>query len=295
MEASVLIVSRDRKIELEKTLFLLEKMIDISKHEVLVFLDGCTDDSALLKKQFSWVRWTGSNRSIGASGARAVLYPKAVGRILIGLDDDAHPLNTNFIKIAEELFLQYPDVGVLSFQEIKGVFDSDAQALAQKQNELVEYLCSEFVGCGFAIKKNVYDMTRGFPLWIDIYGEESCVSIEVLAKGYDILYTNRIAVNHRVNTGERFKTGRNYFRFGKQLKNTAFYYLVYYPFPLYKIVRLLWHNFKKYGCSDWKYFKTYFKAFYYVVVFLPQLNKYRSPIDKMVLKKIGKLPQPKYY
>jgi GT2 family glycosyltransferase len=295
MEASVLIVSRDRKIELEKTLFLLKKMIDISKHEVLVFLDGCTDDSALLKKQFSWVKWTESNRAIGASGARAVLYPKATGQILIGLDDDAHPLNADFIILSEQLFNQFPNVGVLAFQEIKGIFDSDAQALAQKQNELVEFLCSEFVGCGFAIKKNVYETTRGFPVWIDIYGEESCVSIEVLANGYDILYTSSISVNHRVDRDGRKLKGSNYFRFGKQLKNTAFYYLVYYPFPLYKIVRLLWHNFKKYGCSDWKYFKTYFKAFYYVVVFLPQLNKYRSPIDKMVLKKTGKLPQPKYY
>jgi len=295
MQVSILIVSKNRKLELEITLGILRGLINLAIHEVLVFLDGGTDDSASLMSEFTWVKWSSSEKSVGASAARAVLYPKAVGRILIGLDDDAHPLNTNFIKITEELFLRYPDVGVLAFQEIKGVFDSDAQALAQKQDELVEYLCSEFVGCGFAIKKNVYDMTRGFPLWIDIYGEESCVSIEVLAKGYDILYTNRIAVNHRVNMGERFKTGRNYVRFGKQLKNTAFYYLVYYPFPLYKIVRLLWHNFKKYGCSDWKYFKTYFKAFYYVVVFLPQLNKYRSPIDKMVLKKTGKLPRPKYY
>src|SRR5690606_13336476 len=148
-------------------------------------------------------------------------------------------------------------VGVLAFQEIKGVFNSDTEALTQRQEILEEFLCSEFVGCGFAIRKEVYQATNGFPLWIDIYGEESCVSIEVLAQGYDILYTNSISVNHRVNREERFKIGRNYFRFEKQLKNTAFYYLVYYPFPLYKISRLLWHNFKKYAFTDWNYFITF--------------------------------------
>lgn len=294
MQASILIVSRDRKIELKKTLLLLEKIIDTPIHEVLIFLDGCTDTSIQLKNQFPWVQWYQSDKSIGASGARAILYPKAVGQILIGLDDDAHPLNADFISLSEHLFNQYPNVGVLAFQEIKGVFNSDAEALAQKQESLEEYLCSEFVGCGFAIKKNVYDSTRGFPVWVDIYGEESCVSIEVLANGYDILYTNRIAVNHRVNREERFSTGKNYYRFGKQLKNTVFYYLVYYPKPLFKIVRLLWHNFKKYGSSDWNYFFAFFKSLLTIIINLEKVLKYRNPVDSKDLKRIRQLPNPKY-
>lgn len=294
MKASILIVSRNRKKELEKMLLFVEKMIDSSIHEVLVFLDGCTDDSVELKSKFSWVQWYQSDKSIGASGARAILYPKAIGQILIGLDDDAHPLNADFISVSERLFNQYPKVGILAFQEIKGVFNSDAEALAQKQESLEEYLCSEFVGCGFAIRKEVYNSTRGFPVWVDIYGEESCVSIEVLANGYDILYTNQIAVNHRVNRDERFKSGRNYFRFAKQLKNTAFYYLVYYPFPLNKIARLLWHNFKKYACSDWNYFIAFFKSILIIMINLPKVLKYRKPIDSKNLKKIRLLPSPKY-
>lgn len=294
MQASILIVSKNRKLALEKTLYILQQRIDLSIHEVLIFLDGCTDTSIQLKNQFPWVQWYQSDKSIGASGARAILYPKGVGQILIGLDDDAHPLNADFISLSEHLFNQYPNVGVLAFQEIKGVFNSDAEALAQKQESLEEYLCSEFVGCGFAIKKNVYDSTRGFPVWVDIYGEESCVSIEVLANGYDILYTNRIAVNHRVNREERFVTGRNYYRFGKQLKNTAFYYLVYYPNPLFRITRLLWHNFKKYGCSDWNYFFAFFKSLFTIIINLAKVLKYRNPIDSKDLKRIRQLPNPKY-
>lgn len=294
MQASILIVSKNRKTELKKTLLLLEKMIDTSIHEVLVFLDGCTDNSKVLKNQFLWVKWYESDKSIGASGARAILYPKAIGQILIGLDDDAHPLNTDFIRLSEQLFIQYPNLGVLAFQEIKGVFNSDAEALAQKQENLEEYLCSEFVGCGFAIRKEVYNSTRGFPVWIDIYGEESCVSIEVLANGYDILYTNSISVNHRVDSVDRRLKGRNYFRFGKQLKNTAFYYLVYYPNPIFRIARLLWHNFKKYGCSDWNYFIAFLSSIFTIIINLPKVLKYRNPIDSEILKRSQQLPNPKY-
>lgn len=294
MQASIVIVSKNRKEELYKTLQILEKLIDFSIHEVLVFLDGCNDGSELLKNQFKWVAWEGSEKSIGASGARNALYPKAKGEILIGLDDDAHPLQTDFIALTKTIFEKHPNVGILAFQEIKGVFNSDAEALSHKKLTIDEYYCNEFIGCGFAIKNEVYKVTNGFPVWVDIYGEESCVSIEVLAKGFDILNTNRIAVNHRVNLELRIKAGANYFRFGKQLKNATYYYLVYYPFPIIKIARLFWHNFKKYATKDWSYFKIYFQTIRIIVLYLPQLIKFRNPVDIKVLKKMKGLSSPKF-
>jgi GT2 family glycosyltransferase len=294
MQASILIVSKNRKEELDKTLLILEKLIDFSNHEVLVFLDGCSDGSELLKNQFKWVIWDGSEKSIGASGARNALYSKAKGEYLIGLDDDAHPLQTNFIDLTKTIFENYPTVGILAFQEIKGIFNSDEEALSFKESTIEEYYTNEFIGCGFAIRKDVYDATNGFPVWVDIYGEESCVSIEVIAKGFDIIYTNRIAVNHRVNMELRKKAGANYFRFGKQLKNVTYYYLVYYPFPIIKIGKLFWHNFKKYATKDWSYFKIYFQTFIIIALYLPQLIKFRNPVDVKVLKKMKELSSPKF-
>jgi GT2 family glycosyltransferase len=294
MQTSIVIVSKNRKEELDKTLQILEKLIDFSIHEVLVFLDGCTDGSEFLKNQFKWVIWGGSEKSIGASGARNALYPKAKGEYLIAFDDDAHPLQANFIDLIKTIFEEYPNVGVLAFQEIKGIFNSDEEALSFTKSALDEYYCNEFIGCGFAIKNEVYKATNGFPVWVDIYGEESCVSIEVIAKGFDILYTNRIAVNHRVNMELRKKAGANYFRFGKQLKNVTYYYLVYYPFPIIKIAKLFWHNFKKYGTKDWIYFKIYFQTIVIIVLYLPQLIKFRNPVDVKILKKMKGLSGPKF-
>jgi GT2 family glycosyltransferase len=294
MQASIIIVSKNRKEELSKTLLILEKLIDLSVNEVLVFLDGCTDNSEDLKNQFKWVIWDGSNKSIGASGARNTIYAQAKGEYVIGLDDDAHPLQSNFVTLVKNIFKEFPNVGILSFQEIKGIFNSDKEALSKTDSAVEEYYCNEFIGCGFAIKKRVYEATNGFPVWVDIYGEESCVSIEVIANGFDILYTNRIAVNHRVDMKIRKETGANYFRFGKQLKNVTYYYLVYYPFPALKIIKLFWHNFKKYAIKDWKYFKIYFQTIGIVVLYLPQLLKYRNPVDHEVLGKLKRLSSPKF-
>ncbi len=294
MKISIVIISKNRKAELALTLKKLESMLDLHLHEVLVFLDGCTDDSFLLKEQFSWVRWFESQKSIGASAARHKLYPNANGEFLIGLDDDAHPLSNDFMEQTESLFENYPNVGIIAFEEIKGIFDSDEAAINSVEKNAVEYYCNDFIGCGFAIRKNVYDATNGFPVWVDIYGEESCVSIEVIAKGFDMLYSNKIKVNHRVNKEERKSRGQNYFRFGKQLKNTTYYYLVYYPFPLGRILKLYLHNFRKYALMDRKYFKTFFVTVGEVIIKTPSILKYRKPVDKNVLKKIRELSSLKF-
>lgn len=294
MKASILIVSKNRKEELEFTLNVLAQMIDFSIHEVLVFLDGCTDDSFVLKEKMKWVQWFSTEKSIGASAARNYLYPKAQSEFLIGLDDDAHPLNSNFIEQTILLFENNPNVGILAFQEIKGVFNSDTEMLNKLETPIEEYYTNEFIGCGFAIRKDVYDKINGFPVWIDIYGEESCVSIEVIQKGYDILYSNRIKINHRVNLEERKYGGQNYFRFGKQLKNSAYYFLVYYPFPILSLLKLYWHNFQKYALLDVKYFKSFFISVLEVLIMFSVILKYRNPVDKEIISKMRNLSRLKY-
>jgi GT2 family glycosyltransferase len=294
MQASVLIVSKNRKNELEKTLVVLSGMLDFSLHEVLVFLDGHTDDSLFLKDKYNWVKWYSSEISIGASAARHQLYPKAQGQFLIGLDDDAHPLHSDFIDRTRNIFDKYGNAGIIAFQEIKGIYNSDADALNKNKAEEEEYYCNEFIGCGFAIRKEVYEATNGFPVWVDIYGEESCVSIEVLALGFDIIYSNAIKVNHRVNLEERRKNGQNYFRFGRQLKNSTYYYLVYYPKPLLKIMKLYWHNFKKYALTDFESFKIFFKVIFEVWINFSKIWVYRNPVDNKKIKIIQKLPGLKF-
>jgi len=294
MQVSILIVSKNRKKELANTLQVLERYIDLRIHEVLVFLDGCSDNSEILQIQFEWVKWVTSEKSFGASVARNQLYPKALGELLVGLDDDAHPLNDDFISKTTNIFDKHPNVGIVAFQEIKGLFGSDEEALKQVNLKEEEYYTNEFIGCGFAIRKDVYMATNGFPVWIDIYGEEACMSIEALSKGYDIFYSNTIKVNHRINLAERKLLGQNYFRFGKQLKNTTYYYLVYYPFPLIKILKLYGHNFRKYALMDWTYFKIFYKTIFVVLIGTPKVLKYRKPVDNTTIKKAKDLHGLKY-
>lgn len=293
MEVSILIVTRGRPNELEITLNKLFGLLDLTIHEVLVFIDGCKKTEMLIAK-YPWVQWENSAISISASPARNKLYKKATGKIFIGLDDDAHPLSEGFISKTQAVFLENEKIGIIAFQEIRGVFISDEEALKMAEPEMDSYPTNDFVGCGFAIKKEVHDSTNGFPVWIDIYGEESCLAIEVLDLGYEIHYNNSIIVNHRIDKKKRLEQGRNYFRFEKQLKNTIYYYAVYYPNPALKIAKVLFHNFKQYGLHNPTYFKLFWKSIFAALEEIFHVLKFRKPVQKSTLAKIKIVKGIKY-
>jgi GT2 family glycosyltransferase len=293
MEVSILIVTKNRPEELAFTLEKVRPLLDLKRYELRVFIDGCPE-TRKLQDSFPWVHWEGVATSIGASAARNNLYKKGKGAIFIGLDDDAHPISFDFISHIQSAFEAKKNIGILAFQEVKGVFASDDVARAKASSIQQEYFTNDFIGCGFAIKKEIYNQTNGFPVWIDIYGEEGCVAIEVLDLGYQIKYVSYIMVNHRVDTLERIKEGRYYFRFEKQLKNTIFYYLVYMPNPYYKIAKLLFHNFRKYALKDTTYFKLFCKSCFQVVLSLASVLRHRKPIKQSTLEQMKELKGLQY-
>lgn len=276
MTFSYLIVTRNRPNDLEITLGKLQELVRSNFDEVLVFIDGCSK-TEYLKNRFPWVKWTISKVQLGASPARNKLYSLAQNDILIGLDDDAHPLEVDFKSKVISRFRESEKTAIIAFQEITGVFKDDLDALSKKRKG-ADYYTNEFVGCGFAIRKEVYDSIAGFPKWMDIYGEETAVALQVLDRGFDVLYSYDLAVNHRKDALARRKTGANYFRFEKQLINTIALYIIYYPKPIKKILKVIWHNGRKYAFQDATYLKCYFRAVFKAIGRVPMFIKNRKPV-----------------
>ncbi len=289
MQISFLIVTKNRPEALAHTLNKLKVLIDPAQHEVLVCVDNC-DETIPILSEFEWVKWEVSTKSLGASPARALLYQKAKGTYFIGLDDDAHPVSEDFIASVVAAFKANSNIGIIAFQEIRGLFENDTIAL-QNAKKLTAFKTNDFVGCGFAISKDVYLKTNGFPVWIDIYGEEPALALEVLNLGYDIWYQPDIKVNHRVDIEKRKQLGRNYFRFEKQLKNTIYFFIVYYPKPYVKILKVLLHNFTKYALKDLIYFKLYVSVVFKVLIRCRQILKYRNPVKpQAIIKRVTLKP-----
>lgn len=293
MDFSIIIVSHNRHEELKQTLDLINLIRDKSRCEIIVHLDGCSDDSRLMVNQYFDVNWSFSYERIGASPSRNIAFNLAKGDILIGLDDDSHPIGSDFFDVINDIFLKNDKVGILAMEEIRiPGFQGDERIKANSKVE--EYLTNEFIGCGFAIRREVYSRISGFPKWMTIYGEEACVSIEVLNFNYKILFSNRVRVIHRLDRGKRKTLGLDIMRFRQQIVNTAGYYIIYYPNPLRKIPRLLIHNFLKYAFINNLYFTQYFKAISQIIWKTPFFLRFRSPVKKSTIEKIYSLPSIRY-
>lgn len=287
---SILITTSGRVNDLKTTLNYLYNTCDLKKVEVLVVSDGCSRTYELSKTDFHWVNWYNLEVKVGASAARNYLYNKAKGKYLIGLDDDAHVISENALENITEIFNEFPNTGIIAFKEYKGL-----DITVRKGDSSTVERVNDFVGCGFCIKNEIYKQTNGFPLWMDIYGEESCVAIEVLNLGYDILYTNRIAVHHRVDKEARRNAGYSLFRFKKSLLNGNKFYWVYYPTTYLPraLVKIFIHNFFKYAIKSPAYFHGFVSIYIKLIGQLPGLFKYRNPVSsKTIMKSRTLKPMP---
>lgn len=280
---SIIIVSNNRAEELLFTLNEIKKLIDPNLTEILIYLDGCLS----LKNQFAFLKsnsilFFGSNDVVGPSIARNKLINCARGMYVYGFDDDSHPLTEAFLEISKKIFEKNKNTGIISFEELRDNEYSETQKYLNMTNE--------FIGCGFAMQKKIFEETNGFPIWMTYYGEESCLSIEILAKGYDIVSTNHVSVLHRIN---RFERGpQNFVRFENQLRNMFFYYLIYHPFPILKIVKLIFHNFTKYCLASHDYRRSFFKAIFQVFKDYKSVIQFRQPINLAVWRRKKSLQNP---
>lgn len=260
---AICIVSHNREIDL---IYTIEKLREIDRFDectLYVFMDGYFEEIDHLKEKWPTIKWFESKTNIGASKARKLVYEQISETYIIGFDDDSHSLNLNLFNIVENTFNNDHNIGVIAFSEIKGLYSEEE--LTQKINQIsiqVPKKSNEFIGCGYAIRRDLYNLTNGFPSFINIYGEESFVSFEIMKLGYDILHLPELIVHHRVNRQIREKEGYNTFRYNKQLAHSIVFYYCYYPYPImmWKILKLAYHNFKKYALRDFNYFFNFFKG-----------------------------------
>lgn len=296
---SILIVSHNRKYELESTLEHLITYIPpylIENTEILVYLDGCNDDSDQLEQSFSNVIWYSGNEKIGASKSRKYLYQKARGKILFGFDDDAKPVQQNFIEIAEEIFSNDMSIGIISFKQLFFDASNDYNLVASRKRDLVFYESDEFIACGFCILKDVYYQSGGFSDLVNIYGEEKILSLWVQNAGYKIIFTNLVEVNHQKRP-TLSQPQINVFRFRNQFLNNLILFTVYLPINVISIkflIRCITHNFIKYAIKDGKAMLAFFNV---IFIYFKQIRFYirsRNPIAEAVYQNHIRLPQPHY-
>ncbi len=155
----------------------------------------------------------------------------ATGDIIIVLDDDSH-IEIDTIKRVRELFAMYETVGVVAFK----IVDSSGRRFNTwhiPQDDRFQDSFA-FVGCGFAVRKGLFERIGFYPEGFFLYHNEIYVSIKIRSLGYRVVYDPSCIAIHRTASQKRDPSRRIYYT----LRNSLILIWMYYPFfiAMYMII-----------------------------------------------------------
>jgi GT2 family glycosyltransferase len=141
------------------------------------------------------------------------------------LDDDSHPVDAGTLDHLIEILDHHPHIGVVACR----IESPDGRPVRTwhlpKADIPGPSMC--FVGCGFAIRRDLFHRIGWFPEEFFLYQNEMETAIRVMKAGYGIHYAPSCRVIHRESGIGRASWRRVYF----PTRNTLWIIRHYFPLP----------------------------------------------------------------
>lgn len=224
---SIIFLNYNRLAETRSTLAHLSRLL-VNRHdiEIIAIDNGSTDGTReFLKTQMDWVRVVLLPTNTGIAGYNEG-FRRAKGDYLLVLDDDSHPANSiTFDRIIQCLDTR-PEVGIVACR-IESMQEEPVYTWhLPKSNEPGPSMA--FVGCGFAIRRRLFEQIGWYPGEFFLYQNEIEVAIRVIRQQYEIHYDPNCRVVHRQSPSGRTNWRRVYY----PTRNTIWVIRRYFPFPI---------------------------------------------------------------
>lgn len=147
----------------------------------------------------------------------------ASGDIIIVLDDDSH-VEAGTVRRVKEVFLGNPDIALVAFKILDRSGNRFNTWHIPEDDQYQESFA--FVGCGFAIRRDVFREVGFYPGDFFLYHNEIYVALSVRSRGYKIVYDPLCIAFHRTSGQPRDPERRIYYT----LKNSLILIWIIYPF-----------------------------------------------------------------
>lgn len=199
MKISVMITSRNRREDLQRTLSQLETMVP-PPDEIWVTDDGSTDESAaMVKKEFPACRLRVNNPGQGSVASRDWMIRQAVGDLVVSLDDDSYPVDKDFFAKLPALIESHREAAVLCFPELcDGGFLHAHDPLYSQGHYTPSY-----PNCAAVMLRDVYLQAGGFPPFFVHCYEEPDFAAQCAGLGYAVWFEPSVAVRHHYSPENR--------------------------------------------------------------------------------------------
>jgi GT2 family glycosyltransferase len=244
VETTIMITTRNRIADLGHTLDVLQSL-DPPPLEVLITADGCTDETAIVvRERFPQYRLCINDHSIGSVPSRDRMIRDAQGDLIVSLDDDSYPLDTNFLARLPEMFDAHPDAAVLTFSELRdgGVYSTGSRTPHSKGHYV-----SAYPNCAAAMRRDVYLESSGYPPFFVHAYEEPDYALQCYGAGYAVWFEPSITIRHHLAADNRSP-----FHFHQlNARNELWSVWLRCPWPWLPLVSAwrVWRQFQ-YACSE---------------------------------------------
>lgn len=223
MTFSIMITTLNRVEELRRTLPILERL-DPAPEEIWVVADGCTDGTVdYVRESHPQVRLIVHERSMGSVASRAEIMSHVGGDLVLALDDDSYPEQSDCLARLAGLFAARPELAIATFPQ-----RSDEYPESLEQSDFgPERQVRSFPNSGACLRVSTYRSLPGFePMFFHMY-EEPDYLLQCVAAGWEAICTPLLTIRHHYSTVARSEM-RNHHR---HARNELWSTLMRCPFP----------------------------------------------------------------
>jgi len=223
MTFSVMITTRNRVEDLKRTSRVLMLLKPVPQ-EILITADGCTDGTvAFVNSAMPNAKLIVNEPGRGSVASRDRMMREASGDLVLALDDDSYPEQSDCIGRLIPIFEQRPQLAVLHFPQRT---DEYPETLTQP-NFAPEHLTRSFANSGAVLRRSTYLELPGFESHFFHMYEEPDYALQCVAAGYEVLFSPFVTVRHHYSSEVRSEM-RNHHR---HARNELWSTLLRCPFP----------------------------------------------------------------
>jgi len=223
MTLSVMIPTRNRIGELRRTWRALEQL-NPPPLEVLITTDGCTEDVVkAIRWEFSRARVFVNETGLGSVVSRDRMMREARGDLVLALDDDSYPEQSDCIARIVAVFEQRPNLAVLHFP----LRTNEYPETVARTNFGPEHLTRSFGNGGAVLRRSSYLQLAGFESHFFHTYEEPDYALQCVAAGYDVLFSPAITIRHHYSGQTRDEIRIHH----RHARNEFWSTLIRCPFP----------------------------------------------------------------
>lgn len=178
----------------EQLLVALENIYNCDPYpeEIILHIDANdkVTQAVLESSSFPFLKIIQSTVQMGPGGGRNLALAQSSHEFVASFDDDSYPLDKDYFSRLLQLFEQFPQAAVIG----ASIFHIGEQVLPDQP---IAHWSANFVGCGCAYRKSIFQKTNGYiPLPLAYGIEEVDLALQLHNIGWSILQSPYLRVFH---------------------------------------------------------------------------------------------------